>query len=146
MTAAVLDANVLASGFAGFLWPTSTPGRFINAWLDNRFDLFISERVHAEVERTFQDPYFRRHLTPEQISDAQALLRRRAMLTPLAVVVQGVASHPDDDSILATAVSARADYLVTGDKELQDLGSYRDVSIVSPRAFLGILEQQEGRK
>ena len=59
--------------------------------------------------------------------------------------VHGVATHPEDDLILATAVSAKADYLVTGDKKLRELGSYQGVSIVSPREFLDILESQPPR-
>jgi predicted nucleic acid-binding protein len=58
-------------------------------------------------------------------------------------LVTGVASHPEDDPILATAVSASADYLVTGDRQLQRLGSYRGVSIVSPREFLDLLDRLE---
>jgi predicted nucleic acid-binding protein len=37
---------------------------------------------------------------------------------------------------LATAVSAEADYLVMGDRKLQDLGAYEGVTIASPRQFL----------
>ncbi len=38
----------------------------------------------------------------------------------------------DDDAILATAVAARADLLVTGDKDLLVLGSYNGIPIVTP--------------
>lgn len=62
------------------------------------------------------------------------------MLTPLTYEVRGVASHPEDDRILATAASVHVDYLVTGDRKLQQLGEYVGVKIVSPRQFLEILE------
>jgi predicted nucleic acid-binding protein len=42
--------------------------------------------------------------------------------------------------ILATAVSANADYLVTGDRKLRDLGRYANVTILSPRAFVELLD------
>jgi predicted nucleic acid-binding protein len=61
----------------------------------------------------------------------------------ITVEVRGVATHPEDDLILATAISARADYLVTGDRQLQALGSYQGVQIVSPRQFLTILQAAE---
>jgi predicted nucleic acid-binding protein len=54
--------------------------------------------------------------------------------------VSGVATHREDDQILAAAVSARAEYLVTGDKQLQQLGIYQGVRVISPRAFLDLLE------
>ncbi|MBI4492031.1 MAG: hypothetical protein HY690_04490 [Chloroflexi bacterium] len=70
-------------------------------------------------------------------------MRGEATITPLTAVVQGVATHPEDDLVLATAVSAGADYLVTGDHHLQELGTYRDVTILSPRAFLDLLTAQQ---
>ena len=41
--------------------------------------------------------------------------------------------------MIATAVSARADYLVTGDAQLLRLGMYERVRIVSPSEFLDVL-------
>lgn len=73
--------------------------------------------------------------------EAVALLRDEATITPITTIVQGVATHQEDDLILATAVSAGADYLVTGDQQLQALGSYRGVTILSTRAFLNVLTQ-----
>ncbi len=45
--------------------------------------------------------------------------------------------------MLATAVSGTAEYLVTGDKPLQNLGTYQSVTILSPRVFLDILSSSE---
>jgi predicted nucleic acid-binding protein len=42
--------------------------------------------------------------------------------------------------VLAAAVSADADDLVTGDKRFLAVGSYAGVTILSPRAFLDLLE------
>jgi hypothetical protein len=52
--------------------------------------------------------------------------------------------------VLAAAVSADADYLVTGDRQLQRLGTYEGVRIVSPRDFLALLDadaaqEEQGR-
>ena len=41
----------------------------------------------------------------------------------------------DDDNIIACAVAAKADYLVTGDSDLLDIKSYRDIKIITPRDF-----------
>lgn len=142
MSSAVLDANVLVSGFVGFRNPDSTPGKLLRLWRAGQFHLIVSEHVLSELVRTLQKPYFQRRLTPEQISGGHALLRRRARLTSLTVQVQVVATHPEDDLVLATAVSGQVDYLVTGDTRLQQLVSYRGVTILSPRAFLGVLRQE----
>jgi putative PIN family toxin of toxin-antitoxin system len=136
---AVLDSNVLASGFVGVPRPTSTPGELIRQWRDGRFTLVVSEHLHAEVADTFDDAYFRRRLTDVDRASALTALRRQALTAPITVIVQKVATHPEDDLILAGAVSAKVQYLVTGDTKLQRLGTYERVRIVSPREFLEIL-------
>jgi predicted nucleic acid-binding protein len=57
-----------------------------------------------------------------------------------STTVAGVAPHPEDDLVLAAAVTAEADFLVTGDKRFLAVGSYAGVTILSPRAFLDVLE------
>ena len=139
MIHAVLDTNVLASGVVGILRPTSTPGELLRFWQGARFTLVLSEHIHTELANTFTDPYFRRRLSDGERANFLAGLRREAVTVPITGTVQGVATHPEDDLILATAVSAQADYLVTGDNKLQAVGSYQGVMIVSPRQFLEIL-------
>ena len=68
--------------------------------------------------------------------DALALLHDEAVITPLTVEVHGIATHQEDDLILASALSGKASYLVTGDGKLRKLATYEGVTILSPRAFL----------
>jgi putative PIN family toxin of toxin-antitoxin system len=138
---AVLDTNVLASGIAGYLLPESTPGEILRRWRQEHFALLISEPIPTELERTLQKPYFRARVTPDQRDRILRLLIRQATLVEITVRVQSVATHREDDVILATAVSSKADWLVTGDVKVQRLGSYQGVTILSPRAFLDLLEQ-----
>jgi putative PIN family toxin of toxin-antitoxin system len=140
---AVLDANVLVSGIVGFLVPASTPGELLRLWRDGAFVLIVSEPILSEVGRTLSKPYFRRRLTDEQVAAALRLLREEATQQPITVSVSGVATQPEDDLILATAASAQADYLVSGDDKLQRLGAFQGVTILSPRAFLQLLDQPQ---
>lgn len=135
MISAVLDTNVLASGFVGHGW-NSAVVQILDAWRARMYELVLSDHILAELEQAFSDPYFRRRLTHEDIIADLRLLREQAVLTPITVTITGVAAHPEDDLVLATAVSAKADYLVTGDGQLQKLRMLEGVNIVSPRAFL----------
>jgi uncharacterized protein len=47
-----------------------------------------------------------------------------------------VSRDPNDDLIVATAIAAKADHLVTGDNDLLTLGEHQGVRIVTPRQFL----------
>lgn len=140
MTTAVLDANVIVSGFVRSR-PDSAVVRILDAWRLGLYVLVVSDHILAEVTRTFLDPYFARRLSAGQIEAALLLLQTGAEVVPLTANVSGVATHPEDDHILATAVSARADYLVTGDTMLQKLGEYEGVKIIGPRQFLELLNQ-----
>lgn len=140
MIRAVLDTNVLASAIVALRRPESILSALIQAWLARRFTLVISNHILLrELPRTLNKPYFRRYLTTRDIVEALLDIAAGAEGAPITADVRGVATHPEDDLVLATAVSARADYLVTGDLQLQRLGSYEGVTLVSPRAFLDLL-------
>lgn len=68
MIAAVLDTNVLVSGFVGEDKPASTPGELIRRWRAKAFELIVSEHILAELADTLSDPYLVRRLSVEAIS------------------------------------------------------------------------------
>lgn len=140
MIVAVLDTNVLASGIAGIARPESTPGELMRRWRAEAFRLVVSEPILRELRHTLGNPYFSNRLSPHDIAAVLARLHAEASIQPLTVHVDGIAFHAQDDLILATAISAQAPYLVTGDKPLLARGVYRGTRILSPRAFLGVLE------
>jgi predicted nucleic acid-binding protein len=74
------------------------------------------------------------------------LLREEATVVVPTVEVVRVATHPEDDLVPASAVSAGVDYLMTGDRQWQRLGSYEGVRILSPREFLKLLESEDGQE
>lgn len=139
MITVVLDTNVLASGFTTH---DSPPAQLLQRWPANDFRLVLSEHLLTELGNTLAKPYFRQRYMPEQVQRAIDLLRRRARAIVPTAVVPNVASHPshpEDDLILAIATQVQPAYLVTGDKALQALQRYQEVTILSPRAFLDLL-------
>ena len=138
MIVAVLDTNVLVSAFPAH---GTVPAVLIDAWRQGAYHLVVSEHILEELTETWQDPYWRARFTPSASVAAIALLRSAAIVTALTVEVAGVATHPEDDLILATAVAGAATYLVTGDRKLRAVGIFQDVTILSPREFLDRLSQ-----
>jgi putative PIN family toxin of toxin-antitoxin system len=53
-----------------------------------------------------------------------------------------VSRDPDDDAVLACAVAARADFIVTGDKDLLGLRAYRAIAILSASEALDKILQR----
>lgn len=143
MIEAVFDANVLVAGIVGTRFEQSTPGELIRRWLRGDFTLALSAYLLDEVERALTEPYFQARLTATQMDRSLAVLRRRARVVALGVTVEGVASHAEDDPVIATALSAGAAYLVTGDKELRAIGGYGGVTFLTPREFLDLLDREQ---
>jgi putative PIN family toxin of toxin-antitoxin system len=136
---AVLDTNVLAAGFVGLTDPRSTPGELLRRWRSAGLTLVISEPIPAELTQVFSYPYFTRRRAVRVITGALECLRSGAVIQPITVEIAGLAAHPQDDRILATALSAHAPYLVTGDKPLLRLRTVRGTRLLSPRQFLDVI-------
>ncbi len=143
MIRAVLDTNVLASGVLGLSRGVSTPTRLLHAWRAGRFELIVSDYIIDELRRTLGQPYFSSRVSPEEQARFLSLLVRVAERVVIRRRVTGVATHPEDDPILATALSAQADYLVTGDRSLRErIPSFRGIPLVSPAEFLHVLSRE----
>lgn len=133
MIRAVLDTNVLASGAVSS--DTTTPSTIIDAWANGDFLLIISLPILTELERTLTNAYFTSRLSPGAIAAYLNEIRLGAEIVPVTTRVRDVASHSEDDLILSTAINGNAEYLVTGDRALQQLESYSDVALVPEHSF-----------
>jgi putative PIN family toxin of toxin-antitoxin system len=135
---AVLDTNTIVSAT---IVPQGMPGQILQAGRSQRFRWVTSLVIIEEVSRALHRPRIQRkyQISTADVNRVRELLERETIVSPIGTQVQGVATHPEDDLILATAVSAQVDYLVTGDQQLQRLGTYQGVTILSPRRFLEIL-------
>ena len=139
MTRAVLDANVLISAAIS---PRGTPGRVVTAFLTrDAFELVLSPAIVAEVEAVLQLPKIRKYVrAPDEALSWLADLVALADLVMDTGRVKGVCRDPDDDAVLAAAIEGRATVIATGDADLLALGEYSGIPIVTPRAFLELIE------
>lgn len=134
----VLDTNVVASAV---LWG-GVPRQLLQDGREKRVSLFTSIRLLAELTDILGRPKFEKKLaasglTIEQIVDRYAELA--AVVQPTAIAPT-VLDDPDDDQVLACAVAARADLIVSGDRRhLLPLGSFGGMPIVSPAEALRII-------
>jgi putative PIN family toxin of toxin-antitoxin system len=137
VTRVVLDTNVLAPGFTSV---ASTSSRLVDHWRAGTYELVVSEHLLAELARGFMDPYYGARISPRQAERTLKLLREHAIVTELTATVVGVATHPEDDLVLSTALSGQAVILCTRDKQLLRLRSYETVGVLSPGQFLALVE------
>ena len=140
MTRVVLDVNVLVSGLVGSERADSVPGELFRRWEEGDLRLVISQHLRDRVAQVLERRYFRERVKPEQQQRFATLLAERTEWTAITRPVDGVAPDQEDDLVVATALSARARYLVTGDADLRRLGLYEGVEFLTPREFLTYLE------
>jgi predicted nucleic acid-binding protein len=85
-------------------------------------------------------PYFTQSLVEQDRAAFLALVSGVATIVEITAPVPDAVSDPADNLVLATALSARVPYLVSGDRELQRLDEYRGLIVLSPAAFLADLD------
>jgi putative PIN family toxin of toxin-antitoxin system len=129
---AVLDTNVLLSGL---MYPSSVPGRIVEAWVTGRFDLVVSYAQLSEIARTLTYPKIQK-ITRWDDAKIEAFLRQlllRAEVVDTREAAVEVIADPADSPILASLVVSRAEALVTGDRDL--LALRENYPIVTPAEF-----------
>ena len=83
-------------------------------------------------------------ITDEDVKGLVALLEQEALVVPREVEIENVIPEDlADERVLACAVEAGADGIVSGDRHLLSLGAYRGISIVTAREFLERLRSNE---
>jgi putative PIN family toxin of toxin-antitoxin system len=123
----VLDTNVLLAAFG-------TRGlceSVLEVCLAGH-ELIVSEHILNET-RTHLTAKFK--VPAKQTREMIALLRDRATIVSPKQLPVDVCRDPDDVPVLGTAVAGDADCLVTGDGDLLELGDFRKIPILTPRAF-----------
>jgi putative PIN family toxin of toxin-antitoxin system len=138
MIRAVLDANVVVSAI---LNAQGTPGRVFDAWRAERYQLLMSDAILEEIGRVLRYPKItkRHQWSPARVQQFLVLLADITILTPGDLALSVVVEDPEDNRYLECAVEGHANYIVSGDQDLLQLGSYQGILIVTPRAFLDML-------
>ena len=125
----VLDTNVLVSGLA---YPGSVPGRIVSTWRDGGLDVVLSRYILDELARVL--PRLARiHMTPAEIRDLVDSLMFIADVVEPDGVPDAKLRDPADQAVLLTLAASKADYLITGDRDLLALAGW--YSIVTPADF-----------
>ena len=143
MIRVTLDTNVIVSSFLGAAGP---PRQIRRAWQADRFQLCLSRLLLDEVHGTLSRPKIIRRLQvgPAEVAEFLDRVFKHAVIAREPLAVEAViAADPDDDIVLATAVATASDLMVSGDRHLLDLQEHRGIPIVTPRAFVILLDQDQ---
>jgi putative PIN family toxin of toxin-antitoxin system len=146
MLRVVLDTN----GFVSSRLSTQgLPAQVLNAWREGRYMLVASPPIIAEIVEVLESPriskkYFIRQEDIQQLVD---LLKTDTILVPGRAAVKGsVPQDPRDEMFLACALDANADCIVSGDRHLLGLKTYRGIPILTVKEFAEKLDTQTQRR
>ncbi|MEQ1897724.1 MAG: putative toxin-antitoxin system toxin component, PIN family [Vicinamibacterales bacterium] len=126
----VLDTNAAISGL---LWH-GNPGQLLDAAHAGTVTLHTSAPLLAELYGVLTREKFTRQIAARGL-DAARIFEGYAALAVVVVpahIPPVILDDPDDDAVLACAVAAKADMVVSGDPHLLRLGRYEGMPIVSP--------------
>jgi putative PIN family toxin of toxin-antitoxin system len=126
----VLDTNVLASGI---FWG-GTPQKIIEHWGQGHIQVLASELVLDEYLRTIQKLSLKLK-RPDLFSSWALILPTKISLVSVKKTFK-LCRDPKDDMFIGCAVSGRAKYIVSGDRDLLVLEQAMGVKIVTPNHFL----------
>ncbi len=136
---AVLDTNVV---IAALLWNGPPSSLLTRATERQDLVLVTSPTLLAELTDILALPKFWNRLADAATSVEELVVAYRdatVLVTPREVP-RVVADDVDDDHVIAAAVAARAQCIVTGDRtHLLPLGAHGDIAIISPRQCLDLL-------
>jgi len=129
---AVLDTNVVVSGifFGG------VPSEVLEAWSEDRFELFLSPLIADEYLRTCARlAADRQNLAHQEV--LADLLAHGSLLADEAA--EGpITADPDDDKFMRCALAAGA-VVMSGDRDLLEASGWNSVEVLTPREFLARL-------
>lgn len=126
----VFDTNVLVSAllFRGGL------SKIVDLWVKGKIVPVISRDTFEEFKKVLFYPKF--SLTEKEV---KIIIEENILpffeVADITADVKGLCRDPDDDKFLSCAVSAGADFIVSGDNDLCDLRKYKSVKIIHPQDF-----------
>jgi len=126
----VIDTNILLSGL---LWPRGNPHRCLILAKVGTIDSVTCEEILREFHEKLVDKF--QFDVPRAVA-ARDEWRQASRFVGLTQRVQAVTADRDDDAVISCALSGNASYIISGDRHLLSLGSYGQVIILSPTAFL----------
>jgi len=137
----VFDVNVLVSSLIG-------RGKPRQLWLmavRREFQLILSRRIVEEFVEVIGRKKFQRYLAERDVRDFLEALGTTAKIVRTRSRFRVIREDPEDNTILAAAYDARADYAVSGDGHLLGLKEFEGTRIVTVGRMLEILRSYPRR-
>ncbi len=122
----VLDTNILVSAL---VFPGGAPELVYRMALEERVELVSSRSLLAELGSVLESKF---GWEPARVEQAVGQLTRIATLMEPRSAIAEITADPADNRVLEAATAGEATVIVSGDRHLLDLGTWRGVAIRNP--------------
>jgi putative PIN family toxin of toxin-antitoxin system len=149
MIKAVFDANLLVSAFISRHNPGGVSNELLRFARQGATQLHLSPDIITETLATLIAS--ERMQARYAYNPAMAIEFCDNLRTAITMIINpppipgAVPRDPDDDKIVACAVAAGVEYLVSRDHDLLSLGTYAGITIIAPEEFLHLVRGQSQR-
>jgi uncharacterized protein len=136
----VLDTNVFISGLRG----RAAPAQLFTFAREGAVTFATSPLLLDEIQRVLTYPKVQALLrqTQQQIDDRLADFRQMAYLVEGNISITAIQTDPTDNAVLACAVEAQADLIVSGDHaHVLPLKIFQGIPIVTPHEAVHIIQR-----
>lgn len=130
----VLDTNVLVSAIIC----NGKPRKLFQMGIDGKYKILISKEPLDELSKVIQRPKFK--MTNEDIIRIVSALMETGENVSVTSSFEVINNDPDDNILINTAYDGKADYIVSGDKDIKNLKNFKKIRIVSVDEMLKILK------
>ena len=133
MLRAVLDTNVLVSAVIS----DGKPRLLLRKGIEKKFSLVTSDLILKELASVLRRPKFK--TSGDEIQQIVLALIQSAEVVDVKSSFKVVKRDPNDDAVFNTAYDGKVDVIVTGDRDLLELESFKGVRVVSVSDALGLV-------
>ena len=123
----VIDTNVLIAAFIS----RGVCNELLEHCVINH-DVILSKFILDELKEKLTTKF---QFTTREANAVVSLLKSRCSVVRTQSLPSPLSRDPDDDNVIATALSGTCECIITGDKDLLVLKKAGDVLIVSPSDF-----------
>ncbi len=128
-----IDTNI----FISILLGSKNCCKIFELFIDSTIDVIISFQLFAELNEVIREAKFKQLFKSEDIKKLNDLLNEDAEWVFSNKKI-GICRDIKDNMVLECAVAGKSDFIITGDKDLLTLKSFKKTRIITPHQFLKI--------
>jgi putative PIN family toxin of toxin-antitoxin system len=135
----VLDTNIYISNLIS---DKGNPAKIVRWWLEGEFDVLVTQPIINEILRVtgyerIQKKYAK---VRENRLEYAALISEQAVWIEPLEKLNVIVADESDNRYVECAVAGHAQYIISGDEHLLELGEYEGIMILTPASFVMLKE------